>query len=554
MDDFLRTQREVMEAYLSAAADAQRFHAGPQQQSPSQARGSGRSANGSRDGGSSADLSLDASGRSRGGEPHPGRPARLGPGSARKGLPVVPFTVMAEMLAQAAALIVAPGLVLRGPARGPGPPLGPLRGPAGVLEIRGENATGPIPSRVRVSLYHSQGEDRDAVGPGTPGLRGDRPVRRASAAARRRPAAFALARAAAEQVHRRAPLRRAMALPRPAHAGLDRGRAGEPRGDRGHDRACYRLPGSLRPGEPAAFHTDPIVLDTFTHLLGCWGLDCLEQGDVIFPLRMGELSIFGDGPGGRHTGRLPDPDPRDRAAPGARRRRARPPRWTRLDADPRLGRLAVPLAGPLSRRVPGAGHCLRRRGAAAPRRAGARGRGRLARAPGRHGPPGLARRAGVDPARPGGTGRPAARCDGPEVRRTHRLWGRIAAKEAARRLWLAAGGRRRLPRRSRDRRRCGSPAAAPGPGEIRSEPICRSSRSPTPRASPSRWRPRPRVGCRDRRRARPRGRRSPLPLGRGTFDSASRAGHVAARVDRPVPCGQAGGGQGGGWGLAVDPD
>ena len=35
--------------------------------------------------------------------------------------------------------------------------------------------------------------------------------------------------------------------------------------------------------------------------------------------------------------------------------------------------------------------------------------------------------------------------DGPEVRRTHRLWGRIAAKEAARRLWLATGDPPRFP-------------------------------------------------------------------------------------------------------------
>jgi hypothetical protein len=52
----------------------------------------------------------------------------------------------------------------------------------------------------------------------------------------------------------------------------------------------------LRQGEPESLLTDPIVLDNFTHLLGCWGLDCLEQGDVIFPLRMGRLSIHGPSP------------------------------------------------------------------------------------------------------------------------------------------------------------------------------------------------------------------------------------------------------------------
>ncbi len=45
--------------------------------------------------------------------------------------------------------------------------------------------------------------------------------------------------------------------------------------------------------------TDPIVLDAFTHLLGCWGLDQYgdNQGDVIFPLRLAELTIFDNDPG-----------------------------------------------------------------------------------------------------------------------------------------------------------------------------------------------------------------------------------------------------------------
>ena len=29
----------------------------------------------------------------------------------------------------------------------------------------------------------------------------------------------------------------------------------------------------LGPGRPASLHTDLIVIDSFTHLLGCWGLD-----------------------------------------------------------------------------------------------------------------------------------------------------------------------------------------------------------------------------------------------------------------------------------------
>ncbi len=47
------------------------------------------------------------------------------------------------------------------------------------------------------------------------------------------------------------------------------------------------------PDRADEFLTDPIILDAFTHLLGCWGLDRLKEGDVIFPLRMGELAIYG---------------------------------------------------------------------------------------------------------------------------------------------------------------------------------------------------------------------------------------------------------------------
>ena len=55
----------------------------------------------------------------------------------------------------------------------------------------------------------------------------------------------------------------------------------------------------FRPGERPELLTDPIVLDAFTHLLGCWGLDEHGQtgGDVIFPLRLAELTIFDGDPG-----------------------------------------------------------------------------------------------------------------------------------------------------------------------------------------------------------------------------------------------------------------
>ena len=52
----------------------------------------------------------------------------------------------------------------------------------------------------------------------------------------------------------------------------------------------------VKDGQPPRFHTDLIVIDNFTHLLGCWGLDYLSEGDVVFPLSMDELEIYGDRP------------------------------------------------------------------------------------------------------------------------------------------------------------------------------------------------------------------------------------------------------------------
>src|SRR5262249_36572161 len=52
----------------------------------------------------------------------------------------------------------------------------------------------------------------------------------------------------------------------------------------------------IKDGLPSRFHTDWIVLDNFTPLLGVWGLDSLSEGDVVFPLSMDELEIYGDRP------------------------------------------------------------------------------------------------------------------------------------------------------------------------------------------------------------------------------------------------------------------
>ena len=69
-----------------------------------------------------------------------------------------------------------------------------------------------------------------------------------------------------------------------------------------------------------------------------------------------------------------------------------------------------------------------------------RGQGGMARASRRHGPARLARRARADRARPERASPVLAQSTN-ERQRTHELWGRIAAKEAARRLWLAAEAR-----------------------------------------------------------------------------------------------------------------
>ena len=42
-----------------------------------------------------------------------------------------------------------------------------------------------------------------------------------------------------------------------------------------------------RRGEPRPTLLDVVSFDCFTHLLGCWGLDRLDEGDVVFPLRLG---------------------------------------------------------------------------------------------------------------------------------------------------------------------------------------------------------------------------------------------------------------------------
>ena len=211
---------------------------------------------------------------------------------ALKGLPVLPFAVMAEMTAQAAALAVTPGLVLTG--------LTQVRAHKWVryddepvfLELRGRRA-------------HSSGDERFWVGIFNRGALGKsealRPVFEAIVVfdvatpesppgavwslTNPRPSKFT-----ARSVYEEQWLFHGPALQAVSHVGnLARG---------GIEGSIRVLPWGplVKPGEPPLFHSDFVVLDNFTHLLGCWGLDYLSEGDVVFPLSMDELEIFGHRP------------------------------------------------------------------------------------------------------------------------------------------------------------------------------------------------------------------------------------------------------------------
>jgi len=197
----------------------------------------------------------------------------------------------------------------------------------------------------------------------------------------------------------------------------------------------------LRDGsEASGLLTDPIILDNFTHLLGGWGLDRLaDNGDVIFPLRMGELAIHGDRPvaGTEVSCRI--------AIREIERHRVL------VDADlVRLdGSLWMTIRSWEDWRFHWPGRF--RDGFRQPDRTFL---GEPLEMPGLD--PNRAQAVWLEP--PGDMGRPVWRdvlehvqlgpderraylaLPGPDLRRTHRLWGRIAAKEAARRLWIGQGG------------------------------------------------------------------------------------------------------------------
>ena len=219
------------------------------------------------------------------------RVSALEPG--RLGLPVVPFTIMAEMLAQAAATLV-PGrtvvalrelLASRWVAYEANP---------SDLELRA--ACDPArPGEVRVSLRprSAQGARRGEVAfegvvvfaESTPHPPAAEPLVLDS----ERVSRLTARQLYDEQWLFHGPLLQALTrVGRSCPAGTEGTLTILPHRE--------LLPERLWP----VLHTDPIVLDAFTHLLGGWGIDrqAGQEGSVMFPLRVTEIAQFGAQPAG----------------------------------------------------------------------------------------------------------------------------------------------------------------------------------------------------------------------------------------------------------------
>jgi acyl transferase domain-containing protein/phosphopantetheinyl transferase len=353
-----------------------------------------------------------------------------------KGLPVLPFAVMAEMTAQAAALAVTPGLVLTG--------LTQVRAHKWVryedepvyLELRGRHAPSSGDERFWVGIFNRGPLGRtealrpvfeaiaifDVATPSSP------PAADWSLPSSRE-SKFTAFSVYDEQWLFHGPLLQAVSrVGRLAKEGIE-----------GSIRVLPREP-LVKIGQPPGFHTDFIVVDNFTHLLGAWGLDYLSEGDVVFPLSMDELEIYGDRPpeGTDVTCRIsvtdiehhrlrveseivrPDGSVWMRIRDWEDWRFHWPARYRDVMRQPRDFWLGEELE------LTGFGN----------------------------GPIEPAQAVWLEP--PADMGRPVWRdvleqimlapaerramlsTSGSERQRTHRLWGRIAAKEAARRLWHAA--------------------------------------------------------------------------------------------------------------------
>ncbi len=285
MDEFLVTQGEVMAAYLSPASGAfegiSDRRAGPWAGELLEFVPGRRAV---------SRLLLDADGdpvaahHTLGGR----RVSAVDPD--RLGLPVLPFSVMAEMLAEAASRL-APGLVLTG-----------LRDVRANRWVRYEDepivlelvAEAVSSGEIRVSMFNrgpveAMKSAETAVVEGLAVFDASRPEP---------PVAPAFwvpspedSKFTATSLYGEGWLFHGPALQALVRVGVMSDSAVE-----GTIR-ILPLGGLLRDeAEADGLLTDPIAIDNFTHLLGCWGLDRLKEGDVIFPLRMGEWRVFGESP------------------------------------------------------------------------------------------------------------------------------------------------------------------------------------------------------------------------------------------------------------------
>jgi malonyl CoA-acyl carrier protein transacylase/phosphopantetheinyl transferase (holo-ACP synthase) len=346
-----------------------------------------------------------------------------------KGLPVLPFTVMAEMLAQVAARLE------------PGKLVG-LRDFKARRWIRYEDV--PItlevvakvdpacPREIHAALFNrgkaGLGETPEVEGVVVFGdVRDEPPASAAAPLEVPEPSRFDAHSMYAEQWLFHGPAMQAV-----SEVGLI--------DDGGIDGMLRVLPrtGLYRDSTAPRPMTDPIILDSFTHLLGLWGLDRLPEGDVVFPLRLGKLEIFGDDPCEgtdcpcrirvRSVERLkltvdaeilrPDGRVWMRLTDWDDWRFHWPSRYRDVFRQPSQVLLGVPLE-----------------------LLGADSRDAVAvwlQPPADMGRPvwrDVLEQCQLSPEERSGPLRP----EGHEGRRTLRLWGRIAAKEAARRLWLDRG-------------------------------------------------------------------------------------------------------------------